>query len=59
MLWVRGLPLESTVEDRQWELREQLTLEQAVAMEGYTHIPCFAHCLNSLVRNFLCHHHSV
>ncbi|XP_036891472.1 ZBED6 C-terminal-like protein [Sturnira hondurensis] len=28
-------------------------------MEGYTHIPCFAHCLNSVVRNFLCHHYSV
>lgn len=27
--------------------------------EGYTHIHCFTHCLDSLVRNFLCHHHSV
>lgn len=79
VLWVRGLPLESTVEGRQRELQEQVSLwlgrgslrpgflvssscpslEQAVVMEGYTHIPCFAHCLNSLVRNFLCNHHSV
>lgn len=35
------------------------SLERAVTMEGYTHIPCFAHCLSSLVRNFLCHHHSI
>ncbi|KAM5205649.1 leucine-rich repeat-containing protein 61 isoform 1-T3 [Hipposideros larvatus] len=35
------------------------SLEQAVRLEGYTHVPCFAHCLNSLVKNFLCHHHSV
>ncbi|XP_004694417.1 PREDICTED: ZBED6 C-terminal-like protein [Condylura cristata] len=27
--------------------------------EGYTLIPCFAHCLDALVRSFLCHHHSV
>uniref|UniRef100_A0A8D1NEQ3 Leucine rich repeat containing 61 n=1 Tax=Sus scrofa TaxID=9823 RepID=A0A8D1NEQ3_PIG len=79
VLWVQGLPLDSTAEDRQRELREQLSLwlgrgslqpgflvsggcpslEQAVRMEGYAHIPCFAHCLNSLVRNFLCHHHSI
>uniref|UniRef100_A0A8C3X4V5 HAT C-terminal dimerisation domain-containing protein n=1 Tax=Catagonus wagneri TaxID=51154 RepID=A0A8C3X4V5_9CETA len=79
VLWVRGLPVDSAAEDRQQELREQLSLwlgrgslrpgflvsggcpglEQAVRMEGYTHIPCFAHCLDSLVRNFLCHHHSV
>ncbi|XP_070371710.1 zinc finger BED domain-containing protein 6 isoform X1 [Equus asinus] len=79
LLWVRGLPLESAPEDRQQELREQvslwlsrgslqpgflvssgcLSLEQAVRLEGYTHVPCFAHCLDSLVRNFLFHHHSV
>lgn len=79
VLWVRGLPLESTAEDRQRELQQQVSLwlghgslrpgflvssgcsslEPAVTMEGYTHIPCFAHCLNSVVRNFLCHHHSV
>ncbi|XP_053527826.1 leucine-rich repeat-containing protein 61 isoform X1 [Artibeus jamaicensis] len=79
VLWVRGLPLESTVENRQRELREQVrlwlghgslrpgflvssgcpSLEPAVTSQGYTHIPCFAHCLNSVVRNFLCHHHSV
>lgn len=35
------------------------SLEQAGTLEGYTHVPCFVHCLNSLVRNFLCHHHSV
>lgn len=35
------------------------SLEQAARLEGYMHIPCFAHCLNSLVKNFLCHHHSV
>ncbi|XP_006920707.1 ZBED6 C-terminal-like protein [Pteropus alecto] len=35
------------------------SLEQAARSEGYTHVPCFAHCLNSLVKNFLCHHHSV
>lgn len=35
------------------------SLEWAVRAEGYTHIPCFAHCLDSLVSNFLCHHHSV
>lgn len=79
VLCVRGLPLESTVEDRQRELHKQVSLwlgrdslqpgflvssgcsslEQAVTMDGYTLVPCFAHCLNSLVRNFLCHHHSV
>lgn len=79
VLWVRGLPLESTPEDRQRELREQVglwlgqgslrpgflvsggcpSLEQAVTLDGYTHVPCFAHCLSSLVKNFLCHHHSV
>ncbi|XP_004430845.1 PREDICTED: ZBED6 C-terminal-like protein isoform X1 [Ceratotherium simum simum] len=79
VLWVRGLPLESTLEDRQRELREQVSLwlgrgslqpgflvssgcpslEQTVRMEGYTQVPCFAHCLDSLVKNFLCHHHSV
>ncbi|XP_047416854.1 leucine-rich repeat-containing protein 61 isoform X1 [Sciurus carolinensis] len=35
------------------------SLELAMKAEGYTHIPCFAHCLDSLVSNFLCHHHSV
>ncbi|XP_013360047.1 PREDICTED: ZBED6 C-terminal-like protein [Chinchilla lanigera] len=35
------------------------SLEWAVRTEGYTHIPCFTHCLDSLVSNFLCHHHSV
>ncbi|XP_012933494.1 ZBED6 C-terminal-like protein isoform X2 [Heterocephalus glaber] len=35
------------------------SLEWAVRAEGYTHIPCFAHCLDSLVSNFLRHHHSV
>ncbi|XP_028381528.1 ZBED6 C-terminal-like protein [Phyllostomus discolor] len=79
VLWVRGLPPESTAEDRQRELQEQVRLwlghgslqpgflvssgcpglEPTVTMEGYTHIPCFAHCLNSVVGNFLCHHHSV
>ncbi|XP_054420051.1 zinc finger BED domain-containing protein 6-like [Pteronotus mesoamericanus] len=79
VLWVRGLPLESSAEDRRRELREQVSLrlhcgslrpgflvssgcpslEPAVTVEGYTHIPCFAHCLNSVVRNFLCRHHSV
>ncbi|XP_077005463.1 leucine-rich repeat-containing protein 61 isoform X1 [Tamandua tetradactyla] len=33
-------------------------LEWTVKREGYTHIPCFAHFLDNLVRNFLCHHHS-
>ncbi|XP_040327567.1 zinc finger BED domain-containing protein 6 [Herpailurus yagouaroundi] len=79
VLWVRGLPQESSLEERQGELREQLglwlsrsslqpgflvsggclSLEQAVRTEGYTHLPCFAHCLDSLVRNFLRHHQSV
>lgn len=79
VLWVRGLPLGSTSEDRQRALREQVSLwlgrgslrpgflvsggcpslEQAARLEGYTHVPCFAHCLNSLVKNFLSHHHSV
>lgn len=79
VLWVRGLPLESTAEDRQPELWEQVrlwlgrgcvrpgflvssgcpSLEPTMTMEGYTHIPCFAHCLSSVVGNFLCHHHSV
>ncbi|XP_044942344.1 leucine-rich repeat-containing protein 61 isoform X1 [Mustela putorius furo] len=79
VLWVRGLSQESTVEERQRELWEQvslwlsrtslqpgflvsgscLSLEQAVRTEGYTHLPCFAHCLDSLVTNFLCHHQSV
>lgn len=79
LLWVRGLPLGSTSEDRQQELQEQVglwlgqgalrpgflvsgdcpSLEQAVRLEGFTRVPCFAHCLNSLVRSFLCHHHSV
>lgn len=36
-----------------------LSLEQAVRTEGYTHLPCFAHCLDSLVTNFLCHHQSI
>ncbi|XP_023568559.1 ZBED6 C-terminal-like protein [Octodon degus] len=35
------------------------SLEWAVRAEGYSHIPCFTHCLDSLVSNFLCHHHSV
>lgn len=35
------------------------SLEQAAKGEGCTPIPCFAHCLDSLVRNFLCHPHSV
>nr|XP_020029014.1 ZBED6 C-terminal-like protein [Castor canadensis] len=35
------------------------SLEQAVRAEGYNHIPCFAHCLDSLVSDFLCHHNSV
>lgn len=34
-------------------------LELAMRTEGYTHIPCFTHCLDSVVSNFLCHHHSV
>ncbi|KAL0618459.1 ZBED6 C-terminal-like protein [Plecturocebus cupreus] len=79
VLWVRGLPLEGTVEDQQLEVLEQAglwlgrgslragflissgcpSLERAAKDEGYTHIPCFTHCLDSLVRNFLCHHHSV
>lgn len=79
VLWVRGLSQESTAEERQQELREQVSLwlsrtslqpgflvsgscpslEQAVRTEGYTHLPCFAHCLDSLVTNFLCHHQSV
>nr|XP_035978529.1 ZBED6 C-terminal-like protein [Halichoerus grypus]XP_035978530.1 ZBED6 C-terminal-like protein [Halichoerus grypus]XP_035978531.1 ZBED6 C-terminal-like protein [Halichoerus grypus] len=79
VLWVRGLPRESAAEERQRELREQvslwlsrsslrpgflvsgscLSLEQAVRTEGYTHLPCFAHCLDSLVTNFLSHHQSV
>ncbi|EPY88846.1 zinc finger, BED domain containing 4-like protein [Camelus ferus] len=79
VLWVWGLPLESALEDRQWELREQLSLwlshgslrpgflvaggcpslEQAVRTEGYIPVPCFVHCLDSLVGSFLCHHHSV
>ncbi|XP_037691783.1 ZBED6 C-terminal-like protein [Choloepus didactylus] len=33
-------------------------LERTLKREGYTHIPCFAHYLDNLVRNFLCHHHS-
>ena len=28
-------------------------------MEGCTHAPCVAHCLDSLVGDFLCHRHSV
>lgn len=32
------------------------SLEQVAKGEGYTHIHCFTHCLDSLVRNFLCHH---
>uniref|UniRef100_A0A5F9D857 HAT C-terminal dimerisation domain-containing protein n=1 Tax=Oryctolagus cuniculus TaxID=9986 RepID=A0A5F9D857_RABIT len=79
VLWVRGLPLERAVEDKQPELLEQISLwlgrgslragflvsggcpglELAVKAEGYTHIPCFAHCLDSLVSNFLYHHHSI
>nr|XP_036855401.1 zinc finger BED domain-containing protein 6-like [Manis javanica] len=79
VLWVRGLPVESTQEERQRGLREKvslwlsrstmrpgflvsggcLSLEQAVRMEGYTHVPCFVSCLDSLVRNFLHHHHSI
>ncbi|XP_012891837.1 PREDICTED: ZBED6 C-terminal-like protein [Dipodomys ordii] len=35
------------------------SLEQMVRTEGFVHIPCFAHCLDSLVNNFLCHHNSV
>lgn len=35
------------------------SLEWAVKAEGHTHIPCFTHCLDTLVSNFLCHHHSV
>ncbi|XP_048196380.1 zinc finger BED domain-containing protein 6-like [Perognathus longimembris pacificus] len=35
------------------------SLEHLVRAEGYSHIPCFAHCLDSLVNNFLCHHNSV
>ncbi|XP_013007579.1 zinc finger BED domain-containing protein 6 [Cavia porcellus] len=35
------------------------SLEWAVRAEGYTHIPCFTHCLDSVVSNFLHHHHSV
>ncbi|KAG3277249.1 ZBED6 C-terminal like [Ictidomys tridecemlineatus] len=34
-------------------------LDLALQAEGYTLIPCFAHCLDSVVSNFLCHHHSV
>ncbi|XP_019659928.1 ZBED6 C-terminal-like protein [Ailuropoda melanoleuca] len=36
-----------------------LSLEQAGRTEGYTRLPCFAHSLDSLVTNFLCHHQSV
>ncbi|XP_059789076.1 leucine-rich repeat-containing protein 61 isoform X1 [Balaenoptera ricei] len=35
------------------------SLEQAVRTEGCTHAPCVAHCLDSLVGDFLCHRHSV
>uniref|UniRef100_A0A8P0STY7 Zinc finger BED-type containing 10, pseudo n=2 Tax=Canis lupus familiaris TaxID=9615 RepID=A0A8P0STY7_CANLF len=79
VLLVRGLAQDSSLEERQQALQEQVrlwlsrstlrpgflvsgscaSLEQAVRMEGYTHIPCFAHCLDSLVRNFLCHHQSI
>ncbi|XP_037371166.2 zinc finger BED domain-containing protein 6 [Talpa occidentalis] len=79
VLWVQGLPLAHTAEDRPRELREQVglwlgrgslqpgflvsggcpSLEQAMKTEGYTLIPCFAHCLDALVKSFLCHHHSV
>lgn len=79
VLWVRGLPRESSLEERQRALREQVglwlsrsslqpgflvaggcpSLEQAARTEGYTPLPCFAHCLDSLVRSFLRHHQSV
>ncbi|XP_040858218.1 ZBED6 C-terminal-like protein [Ochotona curzoniae] len=79
VLWVRGMPLEKAVEEKQSELLEQISvwlgrsslrpgflvsggcpsLELTVKAEGYTHIPCFAHHLNSLVSNFLCRHHSI
>nr|XP_045016311.1 leucine-rich repeat-containing protein 61 isoform X1 [Jaculus jaculus] len=35
------------------------SLEQLVKAEGYIHVPCFTHYLDSLVNDFLCHHNSI
>lgn len=35
------------------------SLERMVRTEGYIHIPCFTHYLDSLVNDFLCHHNSI
>ncbi|XP_017653848.1 ZBED6 C-terminal-like protein [Nannospalax galili] len=35
------------------------SLERMAKAEGYIHVPCFIHCLDSLVNDFLCNHNSV